>query len=198
MKFPIKFPATAITLLFLSGSLTADPLSEQMTFIPWTSGTFKSDWPGVAQRTYFYQWSLDLVTWQYAPFMAFGDGGHEFFMDSSPNKLFVRLHHVDDTTVTSLEEAEDADFDGDGLTNLSEVMDYQTSPSLWDTDGDLVPDGLEVASGTSPILNQATDDDDSDGMNNAEEYLAGRDPTVADPVSDTSSRILDVFNLTSF
>jgi len=35
-------------------------------------------------------------------------------------------------------------------------------------------------------------------MNNAEEYLAGRDPTVADPVSDASSRSLDVFNLSSF
>lgn len=198
MNFPIKYPATAICLLFVSGSLTADPLDEQMTFVPWTGGTFKSDWPGVVQRTYFYQWSSDLVTWHYAPFMAFGDGGHEFFMDSSPDKLFVRLHRVDDATVTTLQEAKDADFDGDGISNYSEVTDYHTFPTLWDTDGDLIPDGLEVALSTSPVLNQATDNDDGDGMNNAEEYLAGRDPAVSDPVSDASSRSLDVFNLTSF
>ena len=198
MNFPIKYPATAICLLFVSGSLTADPLDEQMTFVPSTGGTFKSDWPGVVQRTYFYQWSSDLVTWHYAPFMAFGDGGHEFFMDSSPAKLFVRLHRVVDASITTLQGAKDADFDGDGISNYSEVTDYHTFPTLWDTDGDLIPDGLEVALSTSPILNQATDNDDGDGMNNAEEHLAGRDPTVSDPVADASSRSLDVFNLTPF
>ncbi len=198
MKLPIQFPATAICLLIVSSSLVADPLDEQIEFVPWSGGTFKSDWPGVAQRTYFYQWSHDLVTWHYAPFMAFGDGGHEYFMDASPSKLFVRLHRVDDGTVTTLQEAKDADFDDDGLSNFSEVSNYSTFPTLWDTDGDLVPDGLEVRLGTSPVINNSADDDDSDGMNDAEEYLAGRDPEVADPVSDSSSRSLDVFNLTSF
>lgn len=196
-SFP-KLSRVSIGLLLVSGPLTADPLDEQMTFVPWTGGTFKSDWPGVAQRTYFYQWSSDLVTWHYALFMAFGDGGHEFFMDSSPDKLFVRLHRVDDASITTLQGAKDADFDGDGISNYSEVTNYHTFPTLWDTDGDLIPDGLEVALSTSPVLNQATDDDDGDGMNNAEEYLAGRDPAVSDPVSDASSRSLDVFNLTSF
>lgn len=196
-SFP-KLSGTAIGLLLAAGSLTADPLPEQMTFVPWTGGNWKSEWPGVAQRTYFYQWSSDLVTWHYAPFMAFGTGGHEYFMASSPTKLFVRLHRVDDATATTLQEAQDADFDGDGLSNLSEVMDHNTFPTLWDTDGDLVPDGLEVDLNTSPISNDSTADDDFDGMNNVEEYLAGRDPAVADPVADTSSRSLDVFNLTSF
>jgi hypothetical protein len=194
----LKLSGAAIGLLLVSGPLTADPLDEQMTFVPWTGGTWKSEWPGVTQRTYFYQWSSGLVTWHYAPFMAFGTGGHEFFMESSPSKLFVRLHRVDDATVTTLQQAKDADFDGDGLSNLSEVMDYNTFPTVWDTDGDLIPDGLEVLLGTSPVLNNATADDDFDGMNNAEEYLADRDPTTADPVSDASSRSLDVFNLTSF
>ncbi len=194
----LKLSGAATGLLLASGSLTADPLPEQMTFVPWTGGNWKSEWPGVAQRTYFYQWSSDLVTWHYAPFMAFGIGGHEYFMSSSPQKLFARLHRVDDATVTTLQQAQDADFDGDGLSNLSEVMDHNTFPTVWDTDGDLIPDGLEVLLGTSPVLNNATADDDFDGMNNAEEYLADRDPTTADPVSDTSSRSLDVFNLTSF
>ncbi len=198
MNFSIKIERTAISLLLLCGLLDAEPLDEQMSFTPWTGGTWRSEWPGVEQRTYFYQWSPDMVTWFYAPFMAFGTGGHEFFMDASPEKLFVRLHRVDDPTVTTLQEAQDADFDGDGISNLAEVTNYHTSPTLWDTDGDLIPDGLEVLQGTSPVSSNATADDDGDGMNNAEEFLSDRDPAVADSVADTSSRQLDVFNLSSF
>ena len=198
MNFPIKFPTAAICVRIVSGSVIADLLDEQMSFVPWTGGNWKSEWPRVSQRSYFYQWSADMVTWHYAPFMAFGTGGHEHFMASSPAKLFVRLHRHDDISVTTLQQARDADFDGDGLNNLAEVVAYNTFPLLWDTDGDLIPDGLEVALGTSPLLNNATADDDGDEMNNAEEYLAGRNPAVADPVSDASSRSLDVFNLTSF
>ena len=198
MNFPIKLPTSAICLLFVSGSVTADPLDEQITFIPWTGGTWKSEWPGVAQRTYFYQWTHDMVTWHYAPFIAFGTGGQEYFMEASPSKVFVRLHRHDDPSVTTLQQAKDADFDGDGLSNFSEVMAHNTFPMAWDTDGDLIPDGLEILLYQSPSLNNATADDDGDGMNNAEEYLAGRDPGVADPVFDASSRSLDVFNLTPF
>ncbi len=198
MNFPIKLPTSAICLLLVSGSVIADPLEEQMTFTPWTGGSWKSEWPGVAQRTYFYQWTTDMVTWHYAPFMAFGTGGHEYFMASSPSKLFVRLHRHDDPSISTLQQAKYADFDGDGLSNWFEVSAEGTLPFGWDTDGDLIPDGLEVMLGSSPLISSATGHDDGDGMNNAEEYLAGRDPAVADPVSDPSSRSLDVFNLTSF
>ena len=198
MKPSLKL-SIAVLLLTVPAILSeADALDEQMTFVPWTGGTWKSEWPGVEQRTYFYQWSYDLVIWHYAPFMAFGTGGHEFFMESSPSKLFVRLHRVDDPAVTTLFEAQNADFDGDGLSNILEVSTYGTFPTRWDTDGDLVPDSLEVFMGTSPVLEKSTADDDFDGMNDAEEYLAGRNSSTFDPVPDTSSRSLDVFNLTSF
>ena len=189
---------TPLLCLVCPALVSADPAEDKMTFVPWTGGTFKSDWPGIAGRTYFYQWSLDLETWKYAPFMAFGTGGHEFFIDSSPDKLFVRLHGEDDPTVSNLQQAKDADFDGDGLSNFFEVTTYFTFPTLWDTDGDLVPDGLEVANGTSPIIANGSSDVDGDGMNAAEEYLSGRDPAVSDPVADTSTRSLDVFNLSPF
>jgi hypothetical protein len=198
MRTPKLFPLAALLLMVPGAFSNADALDEQMSFVPWAGGTWKSEWPGVQQRTYFYQWSHDLVTWHYAPFMAFGSGGHEFFMDSSPAKLFVRLHRHDDPSVNSLQQAKDADFDGDGLSNWGEVFDEGTFPLLWDTDGDLVPDGLEILLGTDPLINSAPGDDDGDGMNNAEEYLAGRDPSVADPVADLSGRQLDVFNLSPF
>jgi len=164
MKPSLKFSVAALCLTFSGVLSEADALDEQMTFIPWTSGNWKSEWPGVAQRTYFYQWAHDLETWHYAPFIAFGAGGHEFFMESSPHKLFVRLHRHDDPSVTTLQQAKDADFDGDGLSNWSEVFSEGTLPFGWDT----------------------------------EEYLAGRDPALADPVGDASARQLDVFNLSAF
>jgi hypothetical protein len=194
----VKLPASVIGLLLATGMPAAVALDEQMTFVPWTGGNWKSAWPGVEQRVYFYQWSHDLETWHYAPFMAFGNGGHEFFMSASPQKLFVRLHRHDDASLTSLQQAKDADFDGDGLSNWSEVSAQGTLPFVWDTDGDLIPDGLEVVLGSSPLINSAAEDDDGDGMNNAEEFLAGRDPALADPRADVSSRQLDVFNLTNF
>jgi hypothetical protein len=198
MKPSLKL-SVAVLVLTVPGVISnADALDEQMTFVPWTGGTWKSEWPGVEQRTYFYQWSHDLVNWHYAPFMAFGTGGHEFFMNSSPDKLFVRLHRHDDPSVTTLQQAKDADFDDDGLSNWSEVFTEGTLPFGWDSDADLIPDGLEVLLGSSPLINSAADDDDGDGVNNAEEYLAGRDSAVADSVADTSARQLDVFNLTTF
>ena len=148
MNFQIKLPGTAILALITSGSLSADPLPEQMTFIPWTGGNWKSEWPGIAQRTYFYQWSSDLVRWQYTPFMAFGTGGHEYFMSASPTKVFVRLHYVDDTTATTLQQARDADFDNDGIPNYYEVETIFTNPldknsAGGDSDNDGLPDGWE-------------------------------------------------------
>lgn len=197
MKHPIRIFAL-LCLLACNARVSADPAPDKMTFVPWTGGTFKSEWQGLAGRTYFYQWSLDLETWKYAPFIGFGTGGHEVFMDSSPTKFFVRLHGEDDPTVNSLQQAKDADFDGDGLSNFAEVTTHLSFPTLWDTDGDLVPDGLEVANGTSPMIANGSSDVDGDGMNAAEEYLSGRDPAVADAVADTTTRSLDVFNLSPF
>lgn len=183
MNFPIKLPGTAILLLVASGSLTADPLPEQMTFIPWTGGNWKSEWPGVIQRTYFYQWSSDLVTWHFAPFMAFGTGGHEYFMASSPGKLFVRLHSIDAEWVTTLQQARDADFDSDGIPSWFEVEELQSNPldrnsNGGDSNTNGLSDGWEryyfgglgIA---NPNLIQS-----GDGLTNKEKSALGLDPDV--------------------
>lgn len=39
----------------------------QVSFTEGASATWNADWSGVTKRTYFLQWSLDLVNWQYAP-----------------------------------------------------------------------------------------------------------------------------------
>ncbi len=43
-----------------------------------------------------------------------------------------------------------ADTDGDGLTDGQEVLLYHTNPVLVDTDGDGIPDGVEVKLGSDP------------------------------------------------
>ncbi len=45
----------------------------------------------------------------------------------------------------------EADSDGDGLTNDTEWTTYHTHPYKADTDGDHVPDGLEIQYGTDPL-----------------------------------------------
>ena len=72
-----------------------------------------------------------------------------------------------------------ADWDNDGLSNLSE----KNAGSDWnasDTDGDGLSDGAEVSAGTSPFLS----DTDADGLSDAEEALLGTDPVLRDTDED--------------
>jgi hypothetical protein len=49
-----------------------------------------------------------------------------------------------DSAAEAVDEFVDADADGDSLTNLEEVFVHGTDPTKFDTDGDLVDDGIEV------------------------------------------------------
>jgi hypothetical protein len=52
-------------------------------------------------------------------------------------------------------------------------------PVILDTDGDGIPDEWELAHGLNPLVNDALDDLDGDGLGNLAEYLAGTDPNSA-------------------
>lgn len=72
------------------------------------------------------------------------------------------------------------DTDGDGLSQFAE--DYlKTRPTVFDSDGDSVPDGLEVRYGLDPLKPQATGlDTDGDGMPDSAEFRADSNPTRRD------------------
>ena len=57
------------------------------------------------------------------------------------------------------EDLEMQDRDGDGLATCDEVKIYHTDPGLADTDGDGLPDGLEVAGGSDPNVRSVSDED---------------------------------------
>ena len=67
------------------------------------------------------------------------------------------------------------DDDNDGIYDGREIRLLGTSPQRWDTDGDGLSDGEEVAMGTAPLLR----DTDGDGFPDDEELLASTDPLVA-------------------
>ena len=152
--------------VFLLGPLSADmaPQQPQLIFTKGLENTFAADWQGVEDRIYFMQWSLDLETWFYAPFIDFGDGMHSRGVAGSAPKSFFRLHCVDDPEIASLDEAMNADFDGDGLSNIFEVtFGYDPYSAVSTLDG---PDNAL--------------DPESDGMTNSTENTRGLNPVARD------------------
>jgi YD repeat-containing protein len=138
-------------VLFLAACalLEAEP-QPKLSFTEGASGTWNADWFGVAKRTYFFEWSLDLVNWSYAPFVGYGTGLKSHGINThGEKKFFVRLHYIDDMGVTTLQQARDADFDNDGIPNYYEVETLFTNPldknsAGGDSDTDGMPDGWEL------------------------------------------------------
>lgn len=156
-----------------------------MIFTPGTSGTWDADWDGVSGRTYFFQFSLDLVNWNYAPSMRYGTGTHGLGIHTeNAEKFFVRLKYIDDGTVTTLAEAEAADFDGDGLGNLLEIQSLGSDPFSLDSDGDGMPDAYEYEKGFNLAVDDSALDPDNDGASNLAEYTAGTNPRYYDTDGD--------------
>lgn len=158
-KSTIKALSALTAVAWVTGPAAAGVPQRDIVITKCPQGTFAADWQGVAGRTYFLLWSTDLLGWSYAPFMDFGDGMHSRGLASSSPKGFVRLFTVDDEATTNLEEAMNADFDNDGLSNIYEVM-YGFDP--YEADG------------------YGAGDADEDGSLTVHEAAAGRNPQVKD------------------
>ena len=77
------------------------------------------------------------------------------------------------------------DLDNDGKENrLEQLPSIGTSPVLWDTDGDRMPDGWEIDHGRNPRMIDAEFDTDFDRLINIAEYENGTLPDNPDTDSD--------------
>jgi hypothetical protein len=161
-------PSRALSIAMLALFATTaggDPAPQpQMQFTQGLQGTFNADWEGVAGRTYFSQFSFDLETWHYAPYIDFGAGSHHRGVDGDADKFFLRLHYGDFPQYTSLDDAMNGHLDNDGLSNIFEVTfgydPFQTTSTIDGPDASLDPDG--------------------DGLSNLSEQAAGSDPMAKD------------------
>jgi hypothetical protein len=79
------------------------------------------------------------------------------------------------------------DTDVDGLKDYQELIIYMMNRENPDTDGDKIPDGLEVQCGLNPLVDDASLDIDSDGYSNLQEFRGQSDPN--DPNSYPSIAI---------
>jgi hypothetical protein len=157
--------ASLIPAAFPTTTLCADMAPQpQVIFTKGLENTFAADWQGVEGRIYFMQWSLDMQTWFYAPFMDFGGGMHSRGMAGSSDKAFYRLHYGDYPGINSLADAMNADFDSDGLANIFEVTfgydPYNPNSTLDGADNSLDPE--------------------EDGMTNDTENTRKLDPMLKD------------------
>src|SRR5262249_27512219 len=66
------------------------------------------------------------------------------------------------------------DTDGDGLSQFAEAY-LKTNSGLMDSDGDGIPDGLEVLYGKDPLRPDQNVDTDGDGIADVDEIRAGTD-----------------------
>ncbi|WP_051311454.1 hypothetical protein [Zooshikella ganghwensis] len=75
------------------------------------------------------------------------------------------------------------DTDQDGVTDINEAKAL-TNPKAKDTDKDGMPDGWELAHGSSALVSDASGDADSDGQNNLLEYILSVEDYPADIDTD--------------
>ncbi|MBK1814396.1 exo-alpha-sialidase [Luteolibacter yonseiensis] len=85
-----------------------------------TGKVLKASWPGVPDRTYFLQYSTDLVHWEYSPQVQKGTGEilKDGFDAAANRNLFIRQIYTDESTANP----ETADFDQDGIANIVELQ----------------------------------------------------------------------------
>lgn len=178
----MKRSLSLLALVGMASATFAQTPQPQPELTPGTNNTWNLDWEGISGRTYFLQHSEDLIGWQYFPLIESGNNATlGWGFASSADKFFVRLLFTDEPTT----DPDNADFDGDGLTNWEEIFIYGTDPFNADSDGDGMPDGWEVMHGLNPNdPSDADEDPDGDGLTNLEEYLNGTDPNNPDSDGD--------------
>ncbi|BCU78560.1 LamG-like jellyroll fold domain-containing protein [Luteolibacter sp. LG18] len=165
------------------------------TFTPLGQSSYRFDWEGEEGKTYFAQYSTNLIDWFYFPEV--DQGMIHDPLDMTPldgsnlplSKYFVRLKIREHPTI----DPRNADFDNDGISNWDELTLYGTDPLKFSSSGGGHPDGYEDTDGDGisdqwerMLIEQSSDsgaltleailpgdDYDGDGVSNLVEYQHG-------------------------
>jgi len=120
----------------------------------------------------------------------------EYLNNSDPTNPHSDSDGLDDYEEVILfnSKPDTPDSDQDTLTDFDEVKIFGTNPNLSDTDSDQIPDPWEIQYNLNPLLYNSADDDDSDGLNNLEEYENKTNPHMNDTDKDQLSDYVEVNN----
>ncbi len=119
------------------------------------------------------------------------DEGHYLFETILKGQWF--LHPDSDTDNDGLKNLEEtilgadplnSDTDGDGLSDGDEVLIYATDPLNPDTDNDGMPDAYELRYTLDPLVDDAHEDVDNDGLINSDEFSYRTNPLNSDTDGD--------------
>ena len=157
MRHLQSFLIAAVAILAL---LTGNPVMAQTNFqiaVQPSPNTYQITWQGTAGRLFLIQCSTDLQTWTYAPEVRLGTGASMAYgFSCTTARSYVRLRYSIATNITS---GAGGDFDGDGVSNITEIQ-MGTDPMSEDSDGD----GLDNYSERLAGLNPHATDSDGDGI----------------------------------
>jgi hypothetical protein len=120
----------------------------QVTHLP-ASSEFNVQCLTEPGRTYFFETSTDLVEWKFTTAIRFGNGmlvGYCF--PQLGERYYIRVQHA--IPVLPGLDPETEDTDGDGIDNITEILQTLGSPASLDTDLDGLTDLQEQQSGTNP------------------------------------------------
>ncbi|MBE2180290.1 MAG: hypothetical protein IAE97_07445 [Chthoniobacterales bacterium] len=177
--------------VFLAAILAAVPCSRAQapdelnegSKVEWdsTNAIWRLKWWGQAGHTYFIRHNEDpREPWLWIPVIESGDDSiKEWGFTSTGDRFFVRFKYTDIPTT----DPELADFDGDGIGNMAELLQGTDPLSAVDLDANGLPDDWEIyyfgETGQDPSGHS-----DDDGLTNLEEFYAGTDPTERDTDGD--------------
>lgn len=102
------------------------------------NSSWQASWQGVPGRTYFTQYSRDLVNWTYSPEIRTGNDATliQGFEPEEANSFFIRRIETDEPA----QDPNKADFDKDGISNIVELQ-RGTDPLNADSPGQNAEDG---------------------------------------------------------
>lgn len=157
----------------------------------YSTDTHTYGWDSEENYPYFFQYSPDLMQWDYLNVIEPGDGLHKewhFQIDTQghvpTDRFFLRLTFPDAPLVGS--DLINGDADGDRIGSQDELNQGTDPLTFAMEDADSIPDDWEVFHGldVSPGVDNSSDDEEPDQLDNATEFELGTDPNDIDTDDD--------------